>query len=226
MTKRFKISNPIKWLPILSDEYTKKTFTFKTYMKATIIDNKKISFLVEQLHQLYPLTDSKFKRVRKLLTETNKFEILLTHKELYDGVPDHFSSALSNINEIELPVDKVLTKEQFNIVSKYWPISFHLNKYIESLLDNSFMISDTDNVHKCDKYARLTLNLAKLNKSLSAAIIVDPRNGKTLVLVTFFMMILIFEYYFFCITPYRFNYCKWNRSKTISSTKTFNNCSS
>ena len=104
-------------------------------MKASIVDNKKISNLVEQLHQLYPLSDTKFKRVRKLLTETNKFEILLTQKDAYKGVPDHFSSSLSDIGEIELPTDKILTKEQFNIVSKYWPISFHLNKYIESLLE-------------------------------------------------------------------------------------------
>ena len=177
MTKRLKISNPIKWLPILSDEYTNKTFIFKTYMKASVVDNKKISFLVEQLHQLYPLTDSKFKRVRKLLTETNKFEILLTQKESFNGVPDHFSSSISNISEIELPIDKILTREQFNIVSKYWPISFHLNKYIESLLDNSFTINDKEIALKCDRYARLSLNLAKLNKSKSAAIIVDPRNG-------------------------------------------------
>lgn len=177
MTKRLKVSNSIKWLPILGDEYSNKTFTFKTYMKASIVDNKKISNLVEQLHQLYPLSDTKFKRVRKLLTETNKFEILLTQKDAYKGVPDHFSSSLSDIGEIELPTDKILTKEQFNIVSKYWPISFHLNKYIESLLDNSLMSSEKNVHHKCDMYVKLALNLAKLNKSSSAAIIVDPRNG-------------------------------------------------
>jgi hypothetical protein len=182
MAKRLKINDSLKWYPILSNEYFNKNFTFKTYMKASIEDNKKISFLVEKLQQLYPLNDSKFKRVKKLDQESNekinKFEILLTLKETYTGVPESFQSCLSNITEIELPDDKILTKEQSKIASKYWPISFHLNKYIESLLDNSFMNQDKDLLYKCNVYTKLALNLAKFYNSSSAAIIVDPKSGK------------------------------------------------
>jgi hypothetical protein len=88
MAKRLKINDSLKWYPILSNEYFNKNFTFKTYMKASIEDNKKISFLVEKLQQLYPLNDSKFKRVKKLDQESNekinKFEILLTFEDFLE----------------------------------------------------------------------------------------------------------------------------------------------
>jgi len=128
MAKRLKINDSLKWYPILSSEYFNKNFTFKTYMKASVEDNKKISFLVEKLQQLYPLNDSKFKRVKKLDQESNE--------------------------------------------------KIHLNKYIESLLDNSFMNQDKDLLYKCNVYTKLALNLAKFYNSPSAAIIVDPKSGK------------------------------------------------
>lgn len=174
--KSLKLTNTLKWYPILSDDLTNKKFTFKTYMKANIQDNKKISQLVEHLQQIYPLNDCKFKRVKKLLNDGNKFEILLTVKELYKGIPEQFETTLSDISEIDLPIDKIVTKEQCDLVQQYWPISFHLNKYIESLLDGSFMSNDL--THKCDSYARLVLNLAKYYKCTSAAIIVDPIKGR------------------------------------------------
>lgn len=177
--KRLKVSDSIKWIPILADEYLNKTFRFKTYIKASIEDNKKISSLVEDLQRIYPLNDCKFKRVKKLVIpneKVNKFEILLTQKELFTGVPDVYASCLSNISEIELPVDRIVTKEQFNLVSKYWPISFHMSKYIESLLDGSFM-NHHDFMFKSDLYIRVCLNLAKFFKSKSAALIVDPKTG-------------------------------------------------
>ena len=118
------------------------------------------------------MNDCKFKRVKKVLNDGNKFEILLTVKELYKGIPEQFETTLSDISEI----DKIVTKEQCNLVQQYWPISFHLNKYIESLLDGSFMSNDL--TRKCDLYARLVLNLAKYYKCTSAAIIFDPIKGR------------------------------------------------
>jgi tRNA-specific adenosine deaminase 3 len=185
--KRIKLKENIKWNPILAKDYLNTDFKFKKFLIADVNDTKKLSFAVAKLQELYPLTDiTKFKRVKKLLPEpeanktTNtkdKFQVLLCPKENYKGLPNEFDTVLANVNELDLPADKILTKKQFDIVSKkYWPISFHLDKYIESLLDRSYFNKAPNELVKYDFYARITLELAEHFKSRSAALVVDPRS--------------------------------------------------
>jgi tRNA-specific adenosine deaminase 3 len=174
--KRLKLNDAIRWKPILANEYLLSEFTFKKFMIAEIKDAKKVSKVIEKLHQVYPLSEQfRYKRVRKLLD--NKFQILLCLKDAFTGLPSDLEESLDSVNEIDLPINKILTKKQYESVSKtYWPLSFHLDKYIESLLDRTYFSKNESVVQTYDFYARLVLELAEHFKSCSAALIVDPRN--------------------------------------------------
>lgn len=185
IAKKPKIDAKLKWTAILADEYFVDKFTCKSFMKAEIHDNKLLSSLINKLQEIYPLSSYKFKRVKKVERKTgetqDKYEILLSEKVEYNGLPENLRQTLFNVSDVNLPIDKILTKKQFDIVSKtFWPCSFHLNKYIESLIDQSFFQSklNTQLVESCDFYARLALKLAVFKKAKTAAIIVDPRTDR------------------------------------------------
>ncbi len=175
--KRLKPNNKLRWTAILADEFFIENFTLKTFMKAEVCDNKLLSSLITKLQDIYPMNNNyRYKRVKKL---SDKFEVLLTEKENFTDLPKEFDGKLKNVSKIELPTDKVLTKKQFDLVSKsFWPCSFHFNKYLESLIDKTFFESASNSrlIDACDTYARLVLKLAVFNKSKSAAIVVDPRS--------------------------------------------------
>lgn len=173
--KKIKLQQTIKWKPIIGDEYLTTKFNFKKFLIADIKDSKKISLLVNKLTDLYPISnyDPKFKRIKK---SESKLQIILSEKDKFKSLPNEIQDILDNINEIELPIDKILTRKQFELVSnKYWPINFHLNKYIESLIDLSFMKNESEIIMH-DFYSRLVLQLGESKKSHSAALIVDPRS--------------------------------------------------
>jgi len=174
--KRLKINDVIRWKPILANEYLLNEFTFRKFMIAEIKDAKQVSQVIQKLHQVYPLSEQfRYKRVRKLLD--NKFQILLCLKEAFTGLPSDIEDNLDCVHEIDLPINKVLTRKQYESVSKtYWPLSFHLDKYVESLLDRTYFSKNESIMQTYDFYARLVLELAEHFKSPSAALIVDPRN--------------------------------------------------
>ena len=176
--KRLKLdNNKLKWNAVLADEFVTTTFSYVTFLKAQVIDNKMISFLVESLNQLHSLSHLKFKRIKRLLAAPSSpptFELLISAKSDFKPLPANLNDMLTNMTEIELPMNNILTKEQFEIVSKqYWPVSFHLNKYIESLLDQSYFTKQV--LDKLDFYSKLALHMAVFKQAKSAAIIVDQR---------------------------------------------------
>lgn len=173
--KKIKLQQTIRWKPIIADEYLATNFNLKKFLIADIKDNKKVSFLVSKLTDLYPISsyDPKFKRIRK---SQSKLQIILTEKDNFKNLPKEIEDILDNLIEIELPINKILTRKQFELVSnKYWPINFHLNKYVESLIDLSFMKNESE-IMKHDFYSRLVLELGQSKKSYSAALIIDPRS--------------------------------------------------
>ena len=177
MTKRLKISDTLKWKPILSNDYSILKFNLKKFIIADVSDSKNLSYLVTKLQNVYPLLNdvNKYKRVRKL--DNNKFEVLVCEKDDYKGFSDDMYSHLLNVRELDLPIDKILTKKQFDLVSKsYWPMAFHMNKHIESLLDQSYFTKNESMCLKIDYYARLVVELALYFRSKSAALIVNPKN--------------------------------------------------
>ena len=173
--KRFRSTDKLSWSSVLADEYLVDKFNLKTFLKADVTNNKLLSKLISQLSELYPLNEYKYKRVRKSnASQNNSFEILVSEKDKFTSMPNELADQLVNLREVELPVDKVLTRKQFDLVSThFWPLSFHLNKYLESLIDKTFFNGAAS--HKFDVYARLALKLAVFNKAKSAAIVVDPR---------------------------------------------------
>lgn len=175
--KRLKLNETIKWNAIIPDEYLKIKFNLEKFIVAEVKDNKKLSSLISKLQQVYPLNaQSKFKRVRKL-EEKNVFQVLLCNKQIYTGLPKEIEQDFVDLKEIDLPTDKILTKKQFDLVTKeFWPINFHMDKYYESLLDKSFMSKNEDLMLKSDYYSRIVLELAVHSKSPSAALVVDPRS--------------------------------------------------
>ncbi|CAF0846603.1 unnamed protein product [Brachionus calyciflorus] len=173
--KKIKLSETIKWKPILADEYLNTNFQLKKFVIADIKEPQKISKIVHKLQESYPNYHTKFKRIRKL-DQDKKFQIILCEKESFSGLSSELEEILCNMTDKDLPVDDILTRKQFEIVSKkYWPINFHLNKHIESLLDNSFMKNESEML-KHDFYIRLILDLTKFKKSNSGVLIVDPRS--------------------------------------------------
>ena len=182
--KRLKTRDILKWNPIISSEYTNTEFILKPFMVADVKDYKTLSYLIAKLQQSYPLGDHiKYKRVRKIEPESNSvekkssFQILIAPKEDFKGVSNEIAPNLMNIREFELPIDKILTRTQYDIASKkYWPLQFHLDKHIESLLDKSFMSENDDLFVKYDFYSQLALDLAKFFNSKSAAVLVDLKS--------------------------------------------------
>jgi tRNA-specific adenosine deaminase 3 len=181
MAKRLKLSEKIKWKPILSNDYSILKFNLKKFIVADVLDNKNLSYLVNKLQNIYPLLNdvNKYKRVRKL--ENNQFQVLVCEKDDYKGFSDDLYSHFLNIRELDLPIDKILTKKQFDLVSKsYWPMAFHMNKHIESLLDQSYFTKNESMCLKSDYYSRLVVELALFFKSKSTALIVSPKNDSVI----------------------------------------------
>lgn len=189
-TKKLKPTSKLKWAAILADEYLIEDFTLKTFIKAEVCNTKLLSKLINKLQEIYPMNNTyRYKRVKKLLNDKEpsgeskigKFEVLLTEKENFKGLPETLDDLLRNVEAIELPTDKVLTRKQFDVVSRnFWPCSFHFNKYLESLIDRTYFEStaNTQIVDMCDTYARLVVKLANFKGTQSAAIVVDPRENR------------------------------------------------
>jgi tRNA-specific adenosine deaminase 3 len=163
----------------LSKEYTNTDFTLKPFIIANVKDNRRLSHIIQSLQNVYPLSDQiRYKRVRKLEDSNPRFEILIAIKNEFKGLSDELCKDLENVRELELPIDKILTKKQYDLTTKqYWPISFHMDKYIESLLDKSFMNKNDDLMIKFDYFMRLALDLAKFFKTISAAVLVDLKSN-------------------------------------------------
>jgi tRNA(Arg) A34 adenosine deaminase TadA len=184
--KRLKTKELMKWTPILSTEYTNTTFTLKPFMIADVKDNKLLSTLIVQLQKAYPFSDQlRYKRVRKVdllaadeTKQISNFQVLLTSKDEFHGLPPEIEANLLNLREYELPIDRILTRRQYDLATKnYWPLQFHLDKNIESLLDGSFMTKKSDLMTKYDYFACLALDLARFFDSKSAAVLVDLKTN-------------------------------------------------
>ena len=180
--KRLKVGKIISWQPILNDEYLRLDFKLEPFIVANIQDAKKTSLLIKRLSETYPLSSSlKYKRVRcdkQPQSEENTLQVIISEKRCFKGLSSELEAIISGHREVELPIDRVYTRKQYDIVSKYWPLQFHPDKRIESLADLSFEKLDESLMLRSDFYARLTLDLAQHYKSTSAAIIVDARRDR------------------------------------------------
>lgn len=183
-TKRLKTGKLISWQPILADDYTRSEFRLEPFLVADIKDVRNTSWLIRQLHDTYPqVSTNQFKRVRTHPTKGgNSLQIIIAEKKLFNGLTDELDGKLDNLTEIKLPVDRVLTRKQFDhVVANYWPIQFHPDKRIETLLDREkFEKVDEKLIIRSDFYARLVVDLARFYESSAAALIVDPRKDKVI----------------------------------------------
>jgi tRNA(Arg) A34 adenosine deaminase TadA len=180
-SKRLKVdrNEPIKWNPILSDDYTfdpMVNFEMVPCLIGEIVNNKKISDLIYILTEKFPMRDNKFKRVR-YNKDKQVYEIIIKEKDNNnDNDHSNISSLIKNETEMILPFGKLFTRAQFDFVtSTYWPCSFHVNQYVESFLDGSFLKKNENYFINCDEMIRLTLKLAIESKTASAILLVDPR---------------------------------------------------
>lgn len=175
--KRLKTSKLISWQPILNDDYLRTEFHLEPYMVADIRDKKQTTTLIKDIQEIYPL-ESQFKRVRAIGKDL--LQILITEKKHFKGLGNDLESKLTNLSEIKLPTDRILTRKQFDLVTaSYWPIQFHPDKRIESMLDRtSFEKTEEKLIIRSDYYSRLVAELAQFYGSTSAALIVDPQRDK------------------------------------------------
>lgn len=186
MSKRLKVGQIFCWQPILGDDYLRAEFRLEPFIVADIKDKKLTSFIVSNLQEIYPLSNIlKYKRVR--VNKSNSLQVLITEKKKFNGLSDKLNSNLDNFQELELPVDRVLTRRQYDLIAaKYWPMQFHSDKRIESLIDKSFEKIEENLILRSDFYSRLLLDLAQHYKSCAAALIVDPKNDRIVASGIFF----------------------------------------
>ena len=195
MSKRVKLSEAatlMRWRPLLADEYLRShdQFSLGKFMVGDIVDIKAIAPLVARLQHIYPTTvptanGPRFKRIRKVGTGAlAHFQVLLGARDLYKPAGELanaddaalLSRCVANVREVDLPVDKVLTRRQYEAVSTlYWPVQYHCDKRVESLLDGSYFELERAAAQRHDLYARCVLALARHFDVASAALAVDPR---------------------------------------------------
>lgn len=176
--KRLKTVKIIGWKPILCDDYLRTEFNLDTFIIGDVKDKKQISKLIQYLQETYPLPDNlKFKRIKNDKS-LDSYQILISHKQNYKGLAHEFNSVESSSREMQLPIDRVFTRKQYEIVSKYWPLQFHIDKRIESLLDMSFERNEENLMIRSDFYTRLVVDLAIHYKLPSAALIVDAKKDR------------------------------------------------
>ncbi|XP_011157048.2 probable inactive tRNA-specific adenosine deaminase-like protein 3 [Solenopsis invicta] len=83
----------------------------------------------------------------------------------------------------EVPAKAPRTKLQASEATKIWPVNFHPDQTIESLIDGS--IFDEDHLHMIERIMSLVIKAAKLEaigdeRCTGATVIVDPEDGRIL----------------------------------------------
>lgn len=185
-TKRLKSSKLISWQPILSDDYLRtEPFRLEPFVVADIKDTKQTSALIKELHEAYPFDNqpNQYKRVRGVSGvkgSSSLLQIIISEKKHFKGLTNELESKVANVTELKLPVDRILTRKQYElVVANYWPIQFHPDKRVETLLDRkTFEKVEEKLLIRSDFYSRLVADLAQFYKSPAAALIVDPKKDK------------------------------------------------
>ncbi|XP_072301399.1 probable inactive tRNA-specific adenosine deaminase-like protein 3 [Eucyclogobius newberryi] len=170
-------------VPVLSDELSRDVELVAAFA-APVLDKKRTSKLVQELHSTHPLTDlPHLKRVRPSGTRDSPhaLEILICSandaNEPLDF--DYRSLGLGEPFAVKVPSRAPLTRPQFERASKHWPTSFHEDKQATTALRGELF--DAEQKAKMHGFMTLAIEAAKEGKKRGmkavGAVVVDPRSG-------------------------------------------------
>lgn len=75
---------------------------------------------------------NQFKRVRNVKdSPSSTFQVIVSEKEHLKALSDELAAKLTNVTDLELPVDRILTRTQYEVVlANYWPLQFQPDKRV------------------------------------------------------------------------------------------------
>ncbi|XP_046564119.1 probable inactive tRNA-specific adenosine deaminase-like protein 3 [Haliotis rubra] len=179
---------------VLEDRYTDPISLVDAY--ACIIQEKKqTAKIVKELTCDLPLTDLlHLKRVRNHKTKDNadQLQVIVCPKsatdsksdvDILDSIASRFP-ALGKPVLVKVPQNPPLTRTQYQDAIKYWPVSFHENKRVMSLLSGHFFSSSE--VRTIHAHMNTVLHQAKVagdkGQVAIGAVVVDPSTDTVLAL--------------------------------------------
>lgn len=175
--KKAKIEWDIK--AVLHQDVEKEDLPLVQAWIAIISDKKNISKAVQWLSQTFPLPQpfSTFlKRVRPFKEENKAYIIVALKQRPLNYEPDEKIVGLSReLLSIELPSRPPLTRQQYYKARDLWPLSFHEDKRLESILNKSWteIWGDPHFDTHC-KFMTQAIDLQVQSKAKVAGFVIDP----------------------------------------------------
>ncbi|KAK5970325.1 CMP/dCMP-type deaminase domain-containing protein [Trichostrongylus colubriformis] len=140
---RMEIPEARRIVPILSNEIRGETVPLTEFYVVHFQDKRKINTFLKNLPLVFDGFDH-LKRVDKLGRVLVQPAInSLSDKHL--TVLRELELGQSDVQIVKVPASKPRTTRQFNWAKEYWPISFHPDKELENLLNNTFL-SDEEKI--------------------------------------------------------------------------------
>ncbi|KAK6740558.1 hypothetical protein RB195_008798 [Necator americanus] len=138
-------------IAILGEATTSETVPLAEFYVVHLEDKKKISPFLKKIPLVSEKSDH-LKRVDKggrILVQSVDHGISV---ELLHDLKE-FDIEESDLQVAQVPASKPATRRQFDWGKQYWPTSFHPNKELESLLDNTFFTEEQrQNVYRwCER---------------------------------------------------------------------------
>ncbi|KRZ19754.1 S-adenosylmethionine mitochondrial carrier protein, partial [Trichinella pseudospiralis] len=174
------IAFEIHWQVVLPKKYWNNVIEVDEFYAIQLDDAKRVSSYVQAFSELWPIYSYKhLKRVRG----TQPFTILLAPVgEQTDENKLSKAECFSDLAELKLLKIKVpkyppLTRSQYEAAMLVWPVAFHPNKRIATLMDLS-IFSNAD-VFNANRYMQMCIDSAKkvVGQVGVGCAIVEPKTG-------------------------------------------------
>uniref|UniRef100_A0A5S6QHD6 CMP/dCMP-type deaminase domain-containing protein n=1 Tax=Trichuris muris TaxID=70415 RepID=A0A5S6QHD6_TRIMR len=184
-----------QWRAVLPDKYRRTELPLREFYFFRTRENRIVSTCVLLCAELFPWERFRhLKRVRTERDETSKrFDILLWPTDRLDELElTNFSEQVANtctirveeilVLKVHVPADQPLTRAQYQWASSVWPVVFHENKRIASLIELT-LFSNAEKL-EIEKYMTLAIRTAKEAnqwvQEVVGCIIVEPKSGVVL----------------------------------------------
>ncbi|BFZ06822.1 hypothetical protein BsWGS_09861 [Bradybaena similaris] len=172
--------------PVIADIYL-QPIELTDVLVANIEDKKQAARIIKELSIQAPLGDLQhLKRVRSQTGKDVPLQVVL-----YEAKPGSCNSQLDHGSHVDglgskylmkVPAKPPLTRHQYNEAVKYWPVNFHENKELVSLLSgNYFSPAEVQEIENYMKQAVRLAEIARDKKQLPVGALVINPVSKTVV---------------------------------------------
>ncbi|KAK3792908.1 hypothetical protein RRG08_033759 [Elysia crispata] len=166
---------------VLADKFIQNVDTCDVFI-ANIADKKQTSRIMRQLSELCPL--EKLQHLKRIRASTEKGMPLqiVVHKPIG---PDSYQAVLEIVKTVEglgkpylakVPSTPPLTRLQYNEAVKYWPVNFHEDKEIASMISGKYF-TDPE-LLEIKQFMKMAIKLAHAGKTRDqipiGAVVVNP----------------------------------------------------